>query len=124
MMRVALDLKEQDKVEYLVEKALPTGESYDDWTVLVDHHRVLAYTLYTGYNRIGNKKYANFGISFEVVNPTDVRVDYMDNSIDVREWIEENGIDYLVRDEVVAALRKIDEELAQYVSPAKDYSFV
>lgn len=124
MMRVALDLKEQDKVEYLVEKVLPTGESYDDWTVLVDHHRVRAYTLYTGYNRIGNKKYANFGISFEVVNPTDVRVDYMDNSIDVREWIEENGIDYLVRDEVVAALRKIDEELAQYVSPAKDYSFV
>ena len=48
MMRVALDLKEQDKVEYLVEKALPTGDSYDDWAVLVDHHRVRAYTLYTG----------------------------------------------------------------------------
>ena len=53
-----------------------------------------------------------------------MRVDYEDNTSDVREWIEENGIDYLVRDEVVAALRKIDEELAQYVSPAKDYSFV
>ena len=119
-MRVALDLKKQDKVEYLVEKALPTGDSYDDWTVLVDHHRVRAYTLYTGYNRIGNKKYANFCISFEVVNPTDVRVNYMD----VREWIEENGIDHLVHDEVVAALRKIDVELAQYVSLAKDYSFV
>ena len=124
MMRVALDLKEQDKVEYLVEKALPTGDSYDDWTVLVDHHRVRAYTLYTGFNRIGNKKYANFCISFEVVNPTDVRVNYMDNGIDVREWIEENGIDHLVRNEVVAALRKIDEELTQYVSPAKDYSFI
>ena len=124
MMRVALDLKEQDKVEYLVEKALPTGDSYDDWTVLVDHHRVRAYTLYTGYNRIGNKKYANFCISFEVVNPTDVRVNYMDNGIDVREWIEENGIDHLVHDEVVTALRKIDEELTQYVSPAKDYSFI
>ena len=123
-MRVALDLKEQDKVEYLVEKALPTGDSYDDWTVLVDHHRVRAYTLYTGYNRIGNKKYANFCISFEVVNPTDVRVNYMDNGIDVREWIEENGIDHLVHDEVVTALRKIDEELTQYVSPAKDYSFI
>ena len=124
MMRVALDLKEQDKVEDLVEKALPTGDSYDDWTVLVDHHRVRAYTLYTGFNRIGNKKYANFCISFEVVNPTDVRVNYMDNGIDVREWIEENGIDHLVRNEVVAALRKIDEELTQYVSPAKDYSFI
>lgn len=124
MMRVALDLKEQGKVEYLVEKALPTGDSYDDWAVLVDHHRVRAYTLYTGYNKLGNKKYANFCVSFEVANPIDVRVDYEDNTSDVREWIEENGIDYLVRDEVVAALRKIDEELAQYVSPAKDYSFV
>lgn len=124
MMRVALDLKEQDKVEYLVEKALPTGDSYDDWTVLVDHHRVRAYTLYTGYNRIGNKKYANFCISFEVVNPTDVRVNYMDNGIDVREWIEENGIDHLVHDEVVTALRKIDVELEQYVSLVKDYSFI
>lgn len=73
---------------------------------------------------MGNKKYANFCVSFEVANPIDVRVDYEDNTSDVREWIEENGIDYLVRDEVVAALRKIDEELAQYVSPAKDYSFV
>ena len=80
MMRVALDLKEQDKVEYLVEKALPTGDSYDDWAVLVDHHRVRAYTLYTGYNKLGNKKYANFCVSFEVANPIDVRVDYEDNT--------------------------------------------
>lgn len=86
-MRVALDLKEQDKVEYLVEKALPTGDSYDDWAVLVDHHRVRAYTLYTGYNKLGNKKYANFCVSFEVANPIDVRVDYEDNTSDVREWI-------------------------------------
>ena len=111
-------------MECLVEKFLPIGEEYDDWTVCVDHHRVKAYTLYTGYNKLGNKKYANFCISFEIANPTDVRVDYMDNGIDVREWIEKNGIDSLVRDEVVVALRKIDGELAGYVSPAKDYSFV
>ena len=123
-MRVALNLKEQNEVEYLVERALPTGENYDDWTVCIDHHRVKAYTLYTGYNKLGNKKYANFGISFDVVNPTDVRVNYGDNTIDVREWIEEKGIDFLVRDEVVTALREIGEELARYVSPAKDYSFV
>lgn len=97
-----INLKEQD-----VEKALPTGENYDDWSVHVGQHRVWAYTLYTGYNRLGNKKYANFRISFEVANPTDVFVNYADNSIDVREWIEENGIDHLVRDEVAVSLRKI-----------------
>lgn len=41
--------------------------------------------VYTGHNRLGNKKYANFCISFEIANPTDVRVNYMDNGIDVRE---------------------------------------
>ena len=97
-----INLKEQD-----VEKALPTGESYDDWTVCVDRRRVRAYTLYTGHNRLGNKKYANFCISFEIANPTDVFVNYADNSIDVREWIEENGIAHLVRDEVAVSLRKI-----------------
>ena len=107
-MRIAPNLKERNKVEYLVEKALPTGDSYDDWTVIVDHHRVRAYTLYTGYNRIGNKKYANFCVSFEVANPIDVRMDYEDNTSDVREWIEENWIAHLVRDEVVASLRQID----------------
>lgn len=72
MMRVALDLKEQDKVEYLVEKALPTGDSYDDWAVLVDHHRVRAYTLYTGYNKLGNKKYANFCVSRRIIRLFDL----------------------------------------------------
>lgn len=47
-------------------------------------------------------------LTFEVTNPTDISVNYMDNSIDVREWIEENGITHLVRDKVVVALRKID----------------
>ena len=60
-----INLKEQD-----VEKALPTGENYDDWSVHVGQHRVWAYTLYTWYNRLVNKKYANFRISFEVANPT------------------------------------------------------
>jgi len=124
MVETALDFKDQGRVECLVEKALPTGEEYDDWTVCVDQYYVRAYTLYTGYNRIGNKKYANFCISFEVVNPTDVRVDYMDNGIDVREWIEKNGIDSLVRDEVVVALRKIDGELAGYVSRALEEALV
>lgn len=66
--------------------------------------------VYTGHNRLGNKKYANFCISFEIANPTDVRVNYMDNGIGVREWIEENGIGHLVRDEVTASLRKIDRD--------------
>ena len=30
-MRIAPNLKERNKVEYLVEKALPTGDSYDDY---------------------------------------------------------------------------------------------
>ena len=100
-----VNLKEQD-----VKKALPMGESYDGWTVYASQHRVRAYTLYTGHNRLGNKKYANFCISFEIANPTDVRVNYIDNGIDVREWIEENGIDHLVHDEVAASLRKIDRD--------------
>lgn len=124
MVETALDFKDQGRVECLVEKVLPTGESYDDWTVCVDHHCVKAYTLYTGYNKLGNKKYANFGISFEVANPADVRIDYMDNGIDVREWIEKNGIDSLVRDEVVVALRKIDRALAGYVSRAREEALV
>ena len=124
MVETALDFKDQGRVECLVEKVHPTGEIYDDWTVCVDHHCVKAYTLYTGYNKLGNKKYANFGISFEVANPADVRIDYMDNGIDVREWIEKNGIDSLVRDEVVVALRKIDRALAGYVSRAREEALV
>jgi len=94
----------------LVKKALPTGESYDDWIVHVGHNRIWTYTLYTGYNKLGNKKYANLRISFEKTNPNDVYINCTDNSIDVREWVEENGIDNLVRDEVAASLRKIDSD--------------
>lgn len=102
-MRLALNLKEKNEVEYLVKKVLPMGESYDDWTVLVDHHCVKAYTLYTGYNKLGNKKYANFCVSFEVENPANIRVDYGDNTSDVREWIEDNEIDHIVCEDVLAA---------------------
>ena len=123
-METALNFKEQGRVECLVEKFLPIGEEYDDWTVFVDQYYVRAYTLYTGYNKLGNKKYANFRISFKIANPADVCVDYDDNTSDVREWIEENGIDFLVRDEVVAALREIGGELAQYVFRAWERSLV
>lgn len=102
-MRLVLNLKEKNEVEYLVKKVLPMGESYDDWTVLVDHQRVKAYTLYTGYNKLGNKKYANFCVSFEVANPANISVDYGDNTSDVREWIEDNGIDHIVCEDVLAA---------------------
>ena len=109
-----LNFKEQGKVEYLVENTLPTDEKYDDWAVSVDCYGVRAYTLYTGYNKLGNKKYANFCVSFKVADPTNVRVDYMNNTIDVREWIENNGIDIVVHEDVVTALRKIYGELAKY----------
>lgn len=124
MMETVLNFKEQGRVECLVEKSLPTGEEYDDWTVCVDQYYVRAYTLYTGYNKLGNKKYANFRISFKIANPADVRVDYDDNTSDVREWIEKNGIDSLVRDEVVVALREIDGELAGYVFRAREEALV
>ena len=103
------------ELEHLIKNTLPKGKNYDDWTVLVGRHRVKAYTLYTGYNKNGNKKYANFCVSFEIANPANVQVDYTDNSIDVREWIEDNGIDNLVYEDIVAELPRIYGELAKYI---------
>ena len=90
----------RNELESVIKDSLPIGENYDSWTVHVKGSHVVANTLYTGNNNLGKKKFANIEISFNVSSPSDVNVSYEDNSIEIREWIEENEIDNIVRKDV------------------------
>ena len=92
---------ERNKLESVIKDSLPTGENYDSWTVYAKGSHIIANTLYAGNNNLGKKKFANIEIVFDVSSPSDVNVSYADNSIEIREWIEENEIDNIVRRDVV-----------------------
>lgn len=91
----------RNELESVVKESLPTCENYDSWTIRVKGSHVVANTLYTGNNNLGKKKFANIEVSFDISSPSDVNVSYADNSIEIREWIEENEIDNIVRKDVV-----------------------
>ena len=91
----------RNDLEFIIKESLPTGENYDSWTVHAKGSCVIANTLYTGNNYLGKKKFANIEIVFDVSSPSDVNINYDNNSIDVREWIEENKIDNVIRKDVI-----------------------
>ena len=91
----------RNELESVVKEFLPTGENYDSWTIRVKGSCVIANTLYMGNNNLGKKKFANIEIVFDVSSPSDLNINYDNNSIDVREWIEENRIDDVIRKDVV-----------------------
>ena len=91
----------QNELESVIKDSLPTSQNYDPWTVRVKGSFIIANTLYTGNNNLGKKKVANIEVLCDVSSPSDVNISYADNSIEIREWIEENEIDYIVRKDVV-----------------------
>ena len=92
---------ERNKLESVIKDSLPTGENYDSWIVYAKGSHIIANTLYAGNNNLGKKKFANIEIVFDVSSLSDVNINYDNNSIDVREWIEENKIDDIIRKDVV-----------------------
>lgn len=103
---ISLCRLKRNELESVVKESLPTGENYDSWTIRVKGSHVIANTLYTGNNKLGKKKFANIEIVFDVSSPSDVDINYDNNSIDIREWIEENKIDDVIRKDVVGCFSK------------------